>query len=501
MINYNLPVSISICSEGKWKKAGPEVEVKDNRITLEADTASWVKVTWSEKFSNDSMVLCDAWERVYGDIGWKTIDSPFFSPWYITVRENNVFRCFGVKTSPNAFCSWTLNTESITLLLDVRCGCKDTKFGGRKLVLAELVSYEHTGEMFDAIHEFCKMMCESPKLPGHVIYGGDEWYCNYSNNSFEAVMDHAKILAECSKGLKNRPYQVVDAGWQLCHNWSAYAEYIGGPFKLCNSKFGDMKALAEAMKEIEVRPAIWLRPLETVEFLPEEAIIRRDKFVKYMDVSHPTVKQITSEDMQRLRDWGYDMIKHDFAAVDTFGKYGMDMTESIVEGDWSFYEDFKTSAEITNEYYRQVAKDAGGAVVNACNTFSHMSAGVFESFRIGDDTSGLDFSRTVKMGVNALAVRGAQHNAFYAADPDCVGITSNVPWEKNEEWLKLLTYSGMAVLVSVAKDCYTKQVQEAITNAFAISSAPHEVARPLDFDETLTPACWMTFEGEKKFNW
>jgi len=44
------------------------------------------------------------------------------------------------------------------------------------------------------------------------------------------------------------------------------------------------------------------------------------------------------------------------------------------------------------------------------------------------------------MGVNTLAFRLAQHNAFYMVDADCVGILGdNIPWEKNRQWLALLS--------------------------------------------------------------
>ena len=59
-----------------------------------------------------------------------------------------------------------------------------------------------------------------------------------------------------------------------------------------------------------------------------------------------------------------------------------------------------------------------------CNTIGHLAAGLVEAQRIGDDTSGREWSRTRKMGVNTLAFRMPQHNTFFAADPDCVPVTT-----------------------------------------------------------------------------
>ena len=87
--------------------------------------------------------------------------------------------------------------------------------------------------------------------------------------------------------------------------------------------------------------------------------------------------------------------------------------------------------------YYSVRESAGDMYVIGCNTMSHLAAGVFELNRIGDDTSGKEWARTRKMGVNTLGFRMAQHDIFYAADGDCVGLTSEVPWGKSKQWMQL----------------------------------------------------------------
>lgn len=499
---FDNPLCVSICSGKKWTADAGRVRIRDGVVSLTADRASWVRIDWAVDFAEEASVLGDAWERTYGDVGWKPIGQPGFSPWYFTVREKDRIRCYGVKTGPKALCSWTYTRNCISLLLDVRCGCLDTLFEGRTVELAAVVRLEKSGSLFGVMHEFCTMMCDRPVLPAAPVYGGDEWYTNYGKNSFEKVMDHARMMAECAEGLKNRPIQVIDAGWTLCHNWYPGDEYIGGPHRYCNANFGDMKALAEAMKEIGVRPALWCRPMETLENVPEGAYLRRIRNIKYLDPSHPWARELMMNDIRLFGEWGYDCVKHDFAGVDTFGRYAFAWTQSACEGDWSFYDRSRTSAEITLDYYRDTAEAAGGMMINACNTISHLSAGVFGGYRIGDDTNGHSFAITVKMGVNTMAVRSCQHNAFYAADPDCAPITGEIPWEQSRQWLELLKYSGLTTMVSIQKDLYDAKVREAVTEAFRIASEPHETARPIDWDrDTLTPRRWMTFDGEKEFNW
>ena len=198
-------LSISIQKEGKWNPNAGEVSFEGNKIYLQTNCASWIKIEWATKFSPFARVLGDAWERSYGDLFWKPIAEPAFHPWYFSVVEGDTTRCFGVKTGCNAFCSWTLTTNCITLLMDVRCGCVDTQFAGRKLMLAELVSLQKQGGVYETIHEFCKKMCDNPVLPQEPFYGGDDWYDNYGNNSFEKIVSHVKkpSLSNSGRGLAN----------------------------------------------------------------------------------------------------------------------------------------------------------------------------------------------------------------------------------------------------------------------------------------------------------
>src|SRR4030088_3315867 len=100
------------------------------------------------------------------------------------------------------------------------------------------------------------------------------------------------------------------------------------------------------------------------------------------------------------------------------------MTDSFTSQGWKYHDQTKTNAEIINNLYRAIRETAGDMYIIGCNTMSHLSAGVFELNRIGDDTSGKDWERTRKMGVNTLGFRIAQHNSFYATDGDCVGLTN-----------------------------------------------------------------------------
>jgi alpha-galactosidase len=139
--------------------------------------------------------------------------------------------------------------------------------------------------------------------------------------------------------------------------------------------------------------------------------------------------------------------------------------------------------------------------VIGCNTFSHLSAGLFELNRIGDDTSGNEWERTRKMGVNTLAFRGLHHGLFYAADADCVGLTTKVPWEKNRQWLELVAGSGTPLFISAQPEATGSEQKAAIREAFALAARTLPLAEPLDWMESPVPRKWKLNGRLASFEW
>ncbi len=112
------------------------------------------------------------------------------------------------------------------------------------------------------------------------------------------------------------------------------------------------------------------------------------------------------------------MIKHDFSTSDLCGRWGFEMGDAMTADGWAFADRSRTTAEIIIDHYRSIREAAGDdVVVLGCNTIGHLSAGIFEISRVGDDTSGQEWARTRKMGVNTLAFRLPQHGAFLPRMP------------------------------------------------------------------------------------
>ena len=104
------------------------------------------------------------------------------------------------------------------------------------------------------------------------------------------------------------------------------------------------------------------------------------------------------------------------------------------------------------------------------------------------------------MGVNTLAFRLAQNRRFYLVDADCVGILGdNIPWEKNRQWLELLSKSDTALFVSAPAEI-PKEIQADISDAFVDVQTFHGL-RPLDRYENKTPERWQADGVPLDFSW
>jgi alpha-galactosidase len=202
------------------------------------------------------------------------------------------------------------------------------------------------------------------------------------------------------------------------------------------------------------------------------------------------------------KQWGYDMVKHDFSTYDITGRWGFKMKDSITAPNWNFNDRSKTTAEIINDLYGAIRKAAGNDIyIIGCNTMSHLSAGVFELCRIGDDTSGKEWDRTRKMGVNTLAFRLPQHDSFYAVDGDCVGLTKDVPWNKNKQWLQLLAESGAPLFISAQPEALGAEQRAAVKQAFAQAAKVQPIGEPLNWMDNIQPTKWKLNNRIVEFNW
>ena len=105
------------------------------------------------------------------------------------------------------------------------------------------------------------------------------------------------------------------------------------------------------------------------------------------------------------------------------------------------------------------------------------------------------------MGVNTLAFRGIHQGAFYAADGDCVGLTTKISWERNKQWMELLAKSGMPLFISAQPDATGIEQKAFIKKCFEIASKEIPVVEPLDWMTNPFPTKWKAGNEILNFDW
>jgi alpha-galactosidase len=293
---------------------------------------------------------------------------------------------------------------------------------------------------------------------------------------------------------------VVDAGW------SPGGVCPGGPWdRGTPGVFDDMAGLASGIAATGARPGIWIRPtaLSTVDDPNRLRSGPYDTPEKPLDLTLADNLDTIRADIERVRSWGFELIKHDFSTFDFFGRFGDKMGADLTDPGWSWADRSLTNAEIILRLYRILREAADDAVIIGCNTVGHLAAGLVDVQRIGDDTSGREWARTRKMGVNTLAFRLAQHNAFFVADADCVPATPATPWKQNRQFLDVIARSGTALFVSVDPAARNDAVDADLTAALRIALDGGEPGgvEPLDWMSTVTPGRWRIGTSERTYDW
>ena len=490
---------------GRWQGEDVEVDIANGAVGVRAPATrlTRLRLRWQGGFPSGWRFLGDAWERSYGDLEWRGLVGERPMPWYFLASGGGLTYGYGVKTGAASICSWQADAGGVTLWLDVSNGGAGVELGERRLAAAAVVVHQgQAGESaLAAARTFCRAMCEKPRLAPKPIYGSNNWYYAYGRNtSAAASLKDAALMAELvPPGVEDRPFVVLDMGW-------GGPPEGAGPVTETQSGYPDMPGLARQMKELGVRPGIWTRPTLTTEKLAEGWRLppsggRARGASITLDPSIPEALAYIAASIATIRGWGYELIKHDYSTFDLTGRWGFEMGPEITAPGWHFHDRGKTTAEIILDLYRAIRNSAGDAVLIGCNTIGHLAAGLVEAQRIGDDTSGREWSRTRKMGVNTLAFRLAQNNTFFAADADCVPITRDIPWDLTRQWLDLVARSGTALFISADPAAVTAEQKPALKEALLAAAGRHQPAGAVDWMDTTVPEHWRLDGRDVRYHW
>ncbi len=306
----------------------PNANHKSLRVSVSSPKGRLLRLRlqWEGSLRNADWFLGDAWERSYGDLGWRPLEPERILPWYFLAGGHGAYTGFGVETKPSAFCFWQVNPSGVVLWLDLRNGGSAVELGERTLLAATVVSEEYAEQSgFQAARNLCRRIAQGGICMPSPLYGGNNWYYAYGHSSADDIRGDTERIASWSPSGPNRPFMVIDDGW------SPYA--TTGPWSQGNAHFPDMPRLASEMLQMGVKPGLWFRPLTTHDSVPE-ALLLKSQFtqalytkeqMRTLDPTIPGAAEQIRTDVKRLCSWGFKLLKHDFSTYDLLGRWGFQM--------------------------------------------------------------------------------------------------------------------------------------------------------------------------------
>ncbi len=490
----------------EWTASGVRVSfaggARQATVSLESPEAPMQRIhmRWKCKLPTGVLALGDAWERSYGDLEWRPLQAERAMPWYVMLNGVGQAAGMGVKTGARSFAFWQVDAEGISLWLDVRNGANGVKLGARTLEMATIVMYAgEAGESaFAATERLCRLMAEGATVPEKrgsisldVIYGSNDWYYAYGRNTAEGILRDADLMKELAPTGGPVPFTVIDDGYQD------------------RSRFPDMAKLAREISSRGLKPGLWIRPLRAASTVPAHLLLPNERW-KEDGSKHPPLAYdpTIAEALEAIAavateacGWGYELIKHDFTTFELLGQWGSQMGASPTRGNWHFNDRSLTNAEIVTMLYRRLRTSCGeDRMILGCNTVGHLSVGIFDASRTGDDVSGREWERTRRTGVNTLAFRLPQHKTFFRLDADCVPLTPDVPWAMSRQWLHAVAGSGTVLLVSPDPRALGQEQRDALREAFTLC-AGKPGSEPLNWVGSRSPTAWRSAAGRSTYGW
>jgi len=196
-------VTLSSQGQKEWTYHQLTVRLNETGHSLIAEIQSpgvklsSVTLSWKIPASANSVIMNDHWERTYGDVSWHKSQETELLPWYFMERSGSETNGFGVKTGTDSFCSWQVGKDLLSLTMDTRSGGNGVQLGDRKLKAAEIVTLKsNPGESpFQTTRRFTKVMCDKVRMPKQPVYGINDWYFTYGNNSEKLILEHTRMMA------------------------------------------------------------------------------------------------------------------------------------------------------------------------------------------------------------------------------------------------------------------------------------------------------------------
>jgi len=369
-------LALSAATETRFEGRGVELDALPGDGVLALRLRStvplmYLQLRWSERIPEGLRYLGDTWERADGPMEWRCLAPERDLPWYFLAYDGQHTHGVGVKTGASALCRWRIDPFGVTLWLDVRNGAGAVQPGDRELSLADLVV--RPGKVwelpFQAARRFAALLDNERLLPEQPLYGLRA--AQHAHAAAPTVREDARFLADLAENTVNRPFFIVDHGWQQS---AGTAGMQPGP------KLGDPVALAHDIVEAGCRPGLWLRPLLSGTAEHDACALPRGRFAmqpigRVLDPTHPETEETIRLDVARAVAWGFELLRYDATTLDLLGEYAP-FSPSSTEPGWRFGDISLTTAEVLRNLYTLLREATrGGALLAASNALGHLAAG------------------------------------------------------------------------------------------------------------------------------
>lgn len=464
-------------------------------LTCNATPVSYLMLQWEFTPSPNATYMGDVLQEMDGTGQWRSLDPMRRFPWYFLCRNEEVTTAMGVKCRPGAFAHWVINPRSISLILDLRCGTKGTILNGRMLRVATVICRNYTLSPRAAINSFCRQLANDPIQPPRPIYGFDTLDGYVPELTLDDVTKKANLLTDLAGDLMNPPYFVIPCGWQKSRKWP---EQPCGPWnKSSFTKDGELGSIASQLNNRGLCPGITIRPLCNGDRkLPTEWRLARCPH--FLDPSVPEVLNYIREDISRLRDWGFELIRHICTTRDALG-----VSQTLPAGapEWSFADQSRTSAEILVDLYRAIRQAMGPALIQGDDVFGHLGAGFMHICRISHHNPNAKWINNQCTRINALAFRMGQNSNFFSIGTGAIPINEETTWRMVRQFAQFQAASGTPLMLHIHDDKLRPEAHREIKEAFFQAAMGCAQLCPTDWLNNTCPQNWEFDGTATSYDW
>lgn len=463
-------------------------------ITSEKTPLRSLKIIWQREIGAYCRFAGDEWGISDGTSQWRGMDPRRVFPWYVLVRAKEETIAMGVMTQTASFASWNLNPSQATLTLDLRNGTDGVSLNGRVLEAATILYCRYERTPFASARKFCKILSPLAITSSLPVYG------ILSKPRIGQLFNEEQILRECaelthiSDGLQNRPFQILDCGWQN----NASCDSPCGPWNVPSKHFGDMGELAEKIRRQGVRPGISMRLLcDCGDDMPDECRIAGR--TEILDPSLPQVLEHIQANVRQAADWGFELLRHTSSTQDCLN--GIFRTP-YPKQPWHFADQTRTNAEIIVDFYRSIKSAMGDMLIYGEDIIGHLAAGLLHLNRVTLDAPENDWQRNRHNRINALAFRICQNDNFFTIDPGPIDLAAPRKWPDVKHLAELTALSGAALFISIDLQNPLSQAQEKeLARDFLNASFGSFQAYSPDWLNNTCPEEWSLDGETRKYHW